>query len=54
MALIKIGSINDFAVRAKEEYLSENFFLDDINTFSALKEVSAKFPEDAFELITHR
>ena len=52
MALIKIGSMNDFAVRAKEDILNENMFLEEITTFSALKEVSANIPEDAFELIT--
>lgn len=40
MALINFGSINDFAVSAKESVIKENPFLKGINTISKLNEFS--------------
>jgi hypothetical protein len=52
MALIKVGSINNFAVTAKEPVIKKNPFLKGIRTFSALNELSKEFTPDLFELIT--
>ena len=52
MTLIKVGSINDFAVKAKENVLKEKSFLKGINTFLSLNEVSRDIPPNSFELIT--
>ncbi len=54
MALIKVGSMNNFAVTANEGAKSEMPFLKRINTFSALKEISRTFPPGSFELITSK
>ena len=52
MALIKVGSINNFAVTAKEPVIKKNPFLKGIRTFAALNELSGEFTPDLFELIT--
>ncbi len=52
MALIKVGSINDFSVTAKESVIKNNLFLKGIRTVSALNELSREFTSDSFELIT--
>lgn len=52
MALIKVGSINNFAVSAKEPVIKQMPFLKGIKTFSALNEVSRGLTPDLFELCT--
>lgn len=52
MALIKVGSISNFAVSAKEPVIKQNPFLKGIRTFSALNEISKEFTPDLFELTT--
>lgn len=52
MALIKVGSINNFAVSAKSTVKIAKPFLKGIKTFAALSEVSRDVEPDSFELIT--
>lgn len=52
MALIKIGSINNFRVTATTKAVEENSFLESITTFSELTEVSDVTPTDVFEFAT--
>ena len=52
MALIKVGSINSFAVNAKEAATKERAFLRGIRTFAELGEVSRDVPPNSFDLIT--
>lgn len=52
MALIKIGSINDFAIQARKEVLIKRPFLKGLSRFSELYEVAKEVPSDSFELIT--
>jgi hypothetical protein len=52
MALIKVGSINNFAVGANETAKKDRPFLEGINTFSALNEISRDVSSDSFEFIT--
>lgn len=52
MALIKVGSINNFAVSANVNAMKQKPFLKGIRSFSALNEVSRNIPPDSFELIT--
>jgi len=52
MALIKVGSINSFAVTAKEAITKEKNFLSGIRTFADLSEVSRKIAPNSFDLIT--
>lgn len=52
MALIKVGSINSFAVNAKEVATRKRAFLRGIRTFAELGEVSRDVPLNSFDLIT--
>jgi hypothetical protein len=52
MALIKVGSINDFAVNVNDAAKRKKPFLKGIHTFSALNEISRDVPPDSFDLIT--
>ena len=52
MALIKTGSMSQFAVAARQPLISQKTFLKGINTFSSLYEVSREIPADTFEFVT--
>jgi hypothetical protein len=52
MALIKVGSINSFAVTAKESVIEKKKFLGSIRTFADLSEVSRDIAPNSFDLIT--
>lgn len=52
MALIKVGSINSFAVTAKKVVETEKSFLDGVKTFADLSEISRDIAPNSFELIT--
>lgn len=52
MALIKVGSINNFAVTTKETVKKQKPFLKGIKTFATLGEVSRDVPTDSFEFVT--
>lgn len=52
MALIKVGSINDFSVAVKSTTKSKNLSLRGIKTFAELSEISKSVEPDSFELFT--
>lgn len=52
MALIKSGSINDFAVSAIKTKIIDHPFSFDIQTFSELKELSRNIEPSSFQLVT--
>lgn len=52
MALIKVGSINSFAVETSKIVKKQKPFLNGINTFSTMSEVSKDIPPDSFEFVT--
>lgn len=52
MALIKVGSINNFSVSAKEDSIQRKPFLKGIRSVSELNEVSRDITPDLFELST--
>lgn len=52
MALIKIGSINNFAVSANETAIRHKPYLKRIRNFSALNEVSRDIAPNTFDIVT--
>lgn len=52
MALIKVGSIGNFAVTPIEELSKERPFVKGIKTISDLKEISRGIPSDTFKYLT--
>lgn len=54
MALIEVGSINNFAVSANSDLIKHKPFLRSIRSISALNEVSKQITESSFELITSK
>jgi hypothetical protein len=52
MALIKVGSISNFAVTTKATALKQKPFLKGIKSLAALAEVSRDVPTDSFDFVT--
>jgi hypothetical protein len=52
MALIKVGSINNFSVTAKKEAIHKNESIEKVTTFTELSQVSRSVKPNSFELIT--
>jgi hypothetical protein len=52
MALIKVGSINNFSVTAKKEAIKKNEYIENVKTFTELSQVSRSVKPNSFELIT--
>ena len=54
MALLEVGSINNFAISAYSDVIKRKPYLRGIRSFSALNEVSNNTSEASFELITSK